>query len=197
MNYTKRFIVIGVAVVLMVSVVAHVIAASCEKETQAGSNGLGGDKPWATIDGVSNTDNVEDCDGVWATCHLKKNYESDFLIAQDFGFNIPATATIDGVVVRYVAKASGSGIHTQYVALVGAGGAVIGDPKNVEIPIWTTDTDGAQYSNGSFMDDWNAVLTPAIVNSSSFGFKIKCDNQSTSNKIASVDCMKIVVYYTP
>src|SRR5215472_4746825 len=87
--------------------------------------------------------------------------------ATGFGFTIPSTATILGVVVELgiVAQGPTTGTVAQ-VALI-QGGAVIGTPKTPATPYTTTPT---VHNYGSAGDTWGVALTPAIVNDPTFGF---------------------------
>ena len=84
----------------------------------------------------------------------------------NFGFSIPAAATILGVEVSsvLVAQSSTSGVLSQ-VSLWNSG--VLGTVKTPNTP-FTTHLETEPYGNST--DTWGASLTPAIANSSSFGF---------------------------
>jgi hypothetical protein len=88
-------------------------------------------------------------------------------IAQGFGFTIPSSATILGVVatLSVVAQATTAGTVAQ-VALWNSSG-MQGTAKSPATPITTTSTATAY---GSPADLWGATLTPAVVNDPSFGF---------------------------
>ena len=82
-----------------------------------------------------------------------------------YGFSVPGTATIVGVVVNYWGQGHYGGptglIRTQLMA----GTTVLGNYKDVGVPqgVW------ANVNPGSSSDTWGAALTPTIVNNANFG----------------------------
>ncbi len=96
-------------------------------------------------------------------------------VAQGFGFTIPSSATILGVVatLSVVSQAATTGTVAQ-IALW-EGGSQEGTAKSPATPITTTSTATAY---GSPADLWGAALTPAIVNDPSFGFAVSCATDS-------------------
>jgi hypothetical protein len=99
-----------------------------------------------------------------STCF--NNCKSDYLYFYDLGFQIPATAQILGVEVIHTRGGCNSGswvIDTLHLAYNGAAqGLSFRDSASTN----ETDTLGSTY------DTWGLALTPAIVNSNSFGVMI-------------------------
>lgn len=91
------------------------------------------------------------------------NCKADHLYFQDLDFAIPANAQITGVQVRKTSGACNSGSVMTDTLQLAYNGAVLGSVK------W--DSSGVFYSVtfGNANDTWGAALTPAIVNSPTFG----------------------------
>ena len=118
---------------------------------------------------------------------------SDILRATNFKFNVPSDAVITGVVVRIKRRQSGSGpiAYDNLVKLV-YNGSERGDNKA------STDVWGQTFSTKTYGGDgvnWNAGLTPAMVNSSTFGVDIQFYNASSYSLSAFIDYVDIIVYY--
>lgn len=119
---------------------------------------------------------------------------SNVLIADYFYFDIPLTATINGIVCtveRYASSAST--IRDLYVKLL-KNGASVGDAKSVGT-YWST-SEGS-ISNGSPTDLWGTTWSPSDINSLTTGFFISCEyTPAYSFATAYVDTMSMTVYYT-
>lgn len=113
------------------------------------------------------------------------------LVFMGFGFSIPPTATILGIIVTstLVSQATTAGTLSQ-VALYYMN-AVLGTIKTPGTNFTTTPT---PQSYGSTSDLWGASLTPAIVNDPSFGFAMAatCD----SIRVFIGQPFQVTVYYT-
>ena len=113
-------------------------------------------------------------------------------IAQGFGFSIPSTATILGVVVSL-----GFNCQSLPTSDVVAGvslsrsGAQLGTAKT---PATAPTTSIVRYSYGSAADLWGTALTPAIVNDPTFGFSISFSYDTV--RIFLNAPYEITVYYT-
>lgn len=95
---------------------------------------------------------------------------SDF-VAQGFGFSVPSSATVLGVIVSFPIQSQGPTTGTVNQVALWYSGAQEGTAKSPGTPITTTPTTTAY---GSAADLWGAALTPAIVNDPSFGFALSC-----------------------
>ena len=71
-------------------------------------------------------------------------------------------------------------------------GAQLGTAKTPGTPFTTTDT---QQAYGSAGDSWGAALTPAIVNSPTFGYSMAV-NQPNNDRLFIGETFSITVYYT-
>lgn len=113
-----------------------------------------------TLDGVYST--ISQTVGVLATVR------SNYLVAQGFGFNIPAGATICGVTVqvhRIRLDLLLGDITDNSVKLL-SGGSIAGI-NHASATSWSTTEQTVTYGGAS--DTWGLSLTPAIVNNANFG----------------------------
>lgn len=132
-------------------------------------------------------------DNVYATATLGSGVISHYLKVTNFGFAVPAGATINGITARIERKSAG-GAHTDSrVRLVRAG--VIETADKATGTAWPTSDGVATY--GSAADLWSAAWAVADVNSSGFGLVVAAVGSSAINTLASVDFMSLQVDYTP
>jgi hypothetical protein len=129
--------------------------------------------------------------------------ETDYLQATNFGFSIPLTAIICGIVVEVEKSATGIGtvlgIGLSYVAdhsvrLV-RNGTAVGNNKAGGAH-WTTAE--SYHSYGGNNDIWGVAWTPADINSSDFGLAFSANINGLAMLIPNVrlDHVRITVYYT-
>ena len=154
----------------------------------------------ASVTGVgtvawSNPNRITADDTLYATAALN-NATSQYLQGTNYGFAIPANATINGIVVtigRFEnTTGSGNDVRDNVVRLI-KGGAVTGDNKADTVTEWPTGTSSfATYGTNS--DLWGTTWTPAEINASDFGVALSAN--STNSRTASVDYMQIGVTYT-
>lgn len=118
-----------------------------------------------------------------------------FLNLTGFGLNIPSNATILGVRVRIEGLRYGgnTGHVRDSVIQLMHGGARFGQNKAI-VTNWPTTPAVRNY--GSSTDVWEAELTPAMLNDSSFGVSIRTTaDAGASNRIAAIDYVEIDVTY--
>ena len=127
-----------------------------------------------------------------ASCEFVSSNQCDFLRTTGYGFSIPPTAIIQGIVVEvegYFSSAPAS--PTMLVNLV-KNGAEVGQQK----------TNGTDQINetyvtfGTFTDLWSTTFTPAEVNASNFGASVRAYTSGGSSIFFYVDHVRISVYYT-
>lgn len=149
------------------------------------------------------TENVVALDGQFASvtlqpylnCFQSSCYFSRHLTCYNFGFNIPPTATIDGVSITVAGVPDANGaIHDRTIQLRRDnlnnlyGTNMAGNqPWNVNQP---------DHTYGSATELWGLTWAPADVNSSDFGCYIKLDNGSSNAHTVSVDAVFITVSYS-
>lgn len=118
------------------------------------------------------------------------NTESKDLKCTNFGAAIDAAATIDGVLLEYEIRLTIFTAHDYSIQLV------ISDSRAGNIKASNSfDTSTTIYSLGGAADTWGLSLTPAIVNSSTFGVALKIERDASST-IAHLDFVRLTIYYT-
>lgn len=121
---------------------------------------------------------------------------SEYLKLLNFGFSVPAGASIDGIVCEVDWLSDTASAIIDYSIRLIVGGSASGTDQAGAAYLSTT-TVIQQY--GTPTDDWghSGTLTPADVNGSTFGFQIKVQNKVGSSEVCFVDQMRCTVYYTP
>lgn len=131
---------------------------------------------------------------------------SNYLKATNFGFSIPAGATIDGIVVEVERSANLSGTGgggariEDLIAKLVVGGTVSGTSKAVggSANRWPLTASEAYKTFGASNDLWGLTLSVSDVNASNFGFVLQATgNLQDGSEIGSVDHIRMTVYYTP
>ena len=142
----------------------------------------------------ANPGNAVTHDGVRATATLTSTQISHYLKATNFGFAIPSTATIVGVVAEITATgAPAYAIDDNSVKLVKAG-TVQGSDRNRGDLLWSYTEVWRSY--GSDSDLWGSTLAASDINNSGFGVAISVIANQGVAAVASVDAVRITVYYT-
>lgn len=168
-------------------------SSALETSTLTSLSGSGGAIPW-TISGSGN-----------ATCSIDIQFRpSRLLMASNFGFAIPNSATVTGVSVTLSHSAGASNaIADQFVSLTKDGGNSFGT-NFASGTSWGTSLTTASY--GSATSLWGLTLAPADVNSNNFGFVISCVGLKSANftqaQVANDpgnfpdSSIRVTVYYT-
>lgn len=141
----------------------------------------------------SNAPNIALDDGSYASTALT-TATTLYLQAFDFGFDalVPATATIDGVVVSIARNTvDGSGVADSSIRLV-VGGSIVGTNKSAGA-FWAFGGSDTTVNFGGSADTWGVALTAANVRASDFGAVLSA---TLTNDAALVDAVWITVYYT-
>lgn len=112
---------------------------------------------------------------------------SHYLKAVNFGFAIPATATITGIVAAVKARAFGAGGVVTTVKTYKAG--VIGGTNKAGGGVGI-DGSSRYHNFGSYTDLWGRAWVPADINAATFGFGMSCVG------IVNVDHVRMLVQYT-
>jgi hypothetical protein len=149
----------------------------------------------------NNANKVNGTDGVYADvqlmpylfCFQSQCYRSRYLTSHHFGFSIPSSATVDGIVVTVTGKSNTMAsvmdstimLMKNYVP-VGANRASGND--------W--DTSAMVRTYGSPLDLWGSSWTPAEINDNYFGSYVKVYNPTTNTPSALVDAVTITVFYS-
>ena len=144
---------------------------------------------WTT---PSNAGASDDAYAVW-TADYGGGATTDRLKATNFGFSIPAGATINGIVVEVEGKHSGlTNPSINLINLLKAG-SVEGGTKNGWSKLFTTSD--VYYSFGGAADVWSGTWTASDINNSGFGVYFNCYGEG--NGSVSIDHVRMTVYYTP
>jgi hypothetical protein len=150
----------------------------------------GGTVSWASPLNATTSDNQ------YATSAGATGALSYYLKATNFGFNIPATNTIVGIVVEIERKSSippsGTGVVDNTVKLV-KGGTVVGDNKADTANAWPTSDTYKSY--GGSNDLWGTTWTPSDINTSTFGVVLSVNFYASGPLTAYVDHIRVTVYY--
>ena len=142
----------------------------------------------------SNPGNITTVGAPYATVALTAQ-TSNYLEGSNYGFAIPANATINGIVLtidRTGIQGSSNDIRDVTVRLMKAG-VLSGSNKAVTGTDWPTSLAVATY--GTNADIWGTTWTPADINNTNFGVALSV-NSAGSSKTATVDYMQIAVTYT-
>ncbi|MGB9408045.1 MAG: hypothetical protein WCA89_10955, partial [Terracidiphilus sp.] len=119
---------------------------------------------------------------------------ADFTVT-GFGFNIPSTAVILGVVIGFNAYAQSlPTTGTIGTVALWIAGAQLGTSKTPGTAFTTATYPGVQESYGSAGDAWGGALTPTIVNDGTFGFAVSCVADSV--RLFMVPNFTMTIYYT-
>jgi hypothetical protein len=171
---------------------------AADSVTTPTSPGTGGnDATVGTQEWVS-TSNITTSNNSYASVSLAKEAISNYLTATDFGFSIPTTATIDGIVVEVERYATNSVVNDSSIKII-KGGSVVGNEKSTGAS-WQTSDNDTYVSFGGSADLWGTTWTAADINASNFGVAISAVNNKSGppeTYSAYVDHVRITVYYTP
>lgn len=141
--------------------------------------------------------NAKASDNAYATVTLPSASLSHYLVAKNFGFELPEDAIPLGIVATIERKASVSGRARDSHLRIMKGG-VIGPGTHVDradfSTFWPTEDSVASY--GSSADTWGVNnWTPADINASDFGVALAVWAEG-AEVTASVDQITLYVYYT-
>ena len=121
---------------------------------------------------------------------------SNYLQGIQYGFAIPADASITGIEVSInrMSDSPNPNVMDNVVRLVKAG-VIVGDNKANSVDAWPITLTIATY--GGITDTWGTTWTPLDINSPDFGVVLAAvrDNNGNNSRSAVVDTMQITVYY--
>jgi len=117
---------------------------------------------------------------------------SDYLVATNFGCNIPTGATITGIEV-IAERSDASGLSSDYRVRIVKGGVIGSTEMSTGAAYGPTDS-YALY--GSPYDSWGETWTDADINASNFGVAVAVQrNAAGGSSAAVIDQLLITVYY--
>lgn len=153
------------------------------------------DIAWSNLSDATTDNGVT----AYADCYDQNGLYSDTLNFYNFNFSIPTNASILGVMLEIKRSESKTGDTNSYADQVLDNQIMLnnynGDDKGAEQMQWWN---GLSYeSYGDDEDDWNAGLTPADVNSNTFGFLIGAFLQDMEGNgvTAYIDNVRATIYY--
>ncbi|PLX03348.1 MAG: hypothetical protein C0594_10565, partial [Marinilabiliales bacterium] len=126
--------------------------------------------------------------------NVSKKKNSQFLHAQNFGFAIDPTATIDGIVVE-IDRYSTNPVTDAVVDLIDASGSVVGSSPYSGAAWPTSDGDSYQTYGGAAIL-WGTTWTAADINNANFGVALQARIGDGANASIYVDHIRVTVYYT-
>jgi len=149
-----------------------------------------------------NFNNIMMADGMYAdvglnafpNCFQTTCFYSRYLMASNFGFTVPATATVTGVKAEILRMSSTSPNVKDTIVQIFTPGNY--GTNHADSTTWTPSPVSITY--GDSTDVWGLTLTPDSVNHVDFGFRIMIRNGSPIVTFApsSVDHIQMTVYYT-
>lgn len=151
----------------------------------------------------SGPENVEADDGTSTVITLAGTAASDFLQGTDRGAALPVGSTIRGHEVVLIDRIRTGGTagegRDNVIQLLDGSGAAVGSNKALTSLNWaTTAIGGARRIYGDPDDTWSAGLTVADVNDADSGVRIAvAGSGATTNRVLSIDAVRIITYYTP
>jgi len=158
---------------------------STKSPTVGADSNLVGTLKWSYPTSIYVSDNTR------ASTPRNSTGTTHYLKATDFGFAIPAGATIDGILVEVETWGTAAGDVESEVRLVKADGSIGGTNKATGAQIPTTET---YVSYGGVSDLWGESWDADKINDADFGVVIS-DVVGTGGRIY-VDHIRISVYYT-
>lgn len=153
----------------------------------AQANFQAGTTAWTNITNATGATNSS-----YATVSLSTNTPSRKLSLTNFGFAIPADATILSVQPIVRLRRTNTAANLDYLArLTSSLGA---SPSWPDVANWPTAATSRTYTGGTPL--WNLALTPTVINASSFGFEMASVRYQFANTAsAEIDSVQIDVRY--
>ena len=161
------------------------IRSQTRSPTAASQSGSGILQSWS---GLANVYASEDA---WATVGLSGGTKNSKMIwTSGYGFTVPADSTIVGIAVD-LERFAGSGVYLNKAKL-----SLVGSSDKAVYGDWQPSSE-AVLTLGGAADTWSiGTVTPAAVNSSSFGFLLAASYLfSSGSATLFVDHIPITVYY--
>lgn len=153
--------------------------------------GTGTDDSSFGSDVWTNPGNITLSDNSYATCSSIDGNNTHYLKGSNYSFALPSGAIVVGIQVDIEKKTSVGGMVDIVVKLV-KGGVVVGTDHKKTGQWATSDT---VYTYGGATDLWGVFWQAADINSATFGVVISGFNAGTGSFTASIDHIKITVYY--
>jgi hypothetical protein len=141
------------------------------------SNGLTDNGLTAFLDAVINTGEV-----------------THYFKATNFGFSIPAGATINGITVEIKRRDASATNKSKDSSVKLVKGGTIGGNDKAAAGTYPTTLTYATY--GSASDLWGQSFAASDINASNFGVVIACTDNGAGNANPEIDAIRITIDYT-
>lgn len=144
----------------------------------------------------TNPGNITSHNATYATNTSSAGNATHYLKGTNFGFSIPAGATIDGITVEIFAFKSGSGggsYSDSTIKIVKADGTIGSTNKATSTQLGATP--GAYITYGGSSDLWGETWTASDINDADFGV-VGSWTSATNTSAISVDDYRITIAYT-
>lgn len=148
---------------------------------------VGGSVTW------TNPTNITLSDDTYATITLSPGQTSYHLVGTTYGFSLPSTAIINGIIVTVEGKISGSATFTGDVRLVR--GSTVLRYSNQSLDSTQFGASDTNINFGAATDPWNTIFTASDINSTGFGAAIQLTAAGSGTTTVSIDKIAITVYY--
>jgi len=143
----------------------------------------------------TNPGNITLADGVYATATSSAGNNTHYLQGSNYGFSIPAGATINGITVNINGHKNGTGGGSYFSNIVElVKGGVIGGNNNASNQQLSNPSDSVQ-TFGSVSDLWGQSWTATDINASNFGV-VASYQSATNTSSVSIDYIQVTITYT-
>lgn len=121
------------------------------------------------------------------------NTTSEYLLCTNFGFSIPAGATIDGITVAVERSATQANRMNDNEIKIVKGGTIGSENKAIGTSWPTSD---ASQSYGGASDLWSETWAYSDINATNFGVVVSAIATAAGSRDAQVDLVTITIDYT-
>ena len=142
-----------------------------------------GDWPW------EDPDNALIVDSALAVSSPEYNETTNYLYLTDFGFNLPPSAVISGIVARAVLRADSTSLF--YISLLSFN-ELVGSPETQTV--FTSQP--APFVLGSTVSLWDTTLSISDINNSSFGIALIAIQSTGDESVLGIDGVELSIYYS-
>ena len=144
----------------------------------------------------SNAGRAVSSNNSYATVSVNDNQTSDYLQCTNYGFTIPAGATINGITVNVERYSSNANATRDAAMRLVKAGVIQATDRSTATFYPTADT---YEAHGGNTDLWGTTWTPADINNANFGAAFASVKPVTAGggRTVSVDHIQITVDYTP
>lgn len=123
---------------------------------------------------------------------LRKGEFTQTLLVQDFGFEIPSQADIEGIEVVVIRRSDLNGGMTDKQAQIVIGNQQVGENLKTQ-ETWSNEWVAVYY--GGNAEKWGLSLTPKDINSANFGFAFQAMNLGQTTR-PEVDEVLVTIHYS-